>query len=202
MYLSLILAGFCVLFFLLQSLIQGFTEQFALISVQALVRPWTLITSIFLHGDLPHLLYNMLALALFGVVLETIIGKKRFLVLFFGAGILSSLSSAFLYREVVGASGAIFGILGALVLLRPRMQVWVYSLPMPMIVAAFVWGVGDIIGLFLPTGIANLGHLAGLATGLISGVFLRKMFGLRPRRDSPFFLSEKEVETWEDEWMK
>jgi membrane associated rhomboid family serine protease len=79
MYSTFILVGICAVAFLIQIMSPAFTDAFALISAEVLYRPWTLITTIFLHADVSHLLYNMFALVLFGMILENIIGQKRFL---------------------------------------------------------------------------------------------------------------------------
>ena len=74
---TFILAGICIAAFIAQRAIPGFTEQFVLVSAEVVGRPWTLITAIFLHGDLQHLLFNMFALVLFGMILESIVGRKK-----------------------------------------------------------------------------------------------------------------------------
>src|SRR3989338_6163536 len=130
--------------FILQKLMPGFTDLFILDSRLVIPKVWTLFTAIFLHSGIVHILYNLFALALFGSVLEHIIGSKKFLVLFFVSGLVASLAGLPFYTRVLGASGAIFGILGMLGILRPKMTVWVYSIPMPMILALFVWGAGDV----------------------------------------------------------
>ena len=124
--------------FLLQVLIEGFTDYFILDAKTALFNSYTLVTAIFLHSGIPHLFYNLFGLALFGSILEHIIGSKKFLILFFVSGLAASLVSIPFYARVLGASGAIFGILGMLGILRPKLTVWLYSMPMPMIAALFV----------------------------------------------------------------
>jgi membrane associated rhomboid family serine protease len=200
MYSTFILVGICAVAFLIQIMSPAFTDAFALISAEVLYRPWTLITTIFLHADVSHLLYNMFALVLFGMILENIIGQKRFLAIYFVSGFLASVGSLFLYNGAVGASGAIFGVLGTLALLRPRLQVWVYFIPMPMIVAAIVWATGDIIGLFVPGRTANLAHLIGLGLGLGNGWYLKKQFGVQKR--DVMHIDEKEFDDWERKWMR
>jgi uncharacterized protein len=195
------LVGIAVIGFILQQLIPGFTDMFALVSADVLSRPWTTITAIFLHGDIAHLLYNMFALALFGIILERIVGKKRFLIIFFVGGLLASIGSVFLYRAAVGASGAIFAVLGTLAMLRPRMQVFVSYIPMPMYVAAAVWIFIDVVGLFVPSGTANLAHLVGLAFGLGTGYKLREKFGERADGREIYHVDEKEFDNWEKKWM-
>lgn len=200
MYAALILAGICVVAFVLQAIVSGFTGMFVLESAQVLSRPWILLTSMFLHADIVHLLYNMFALVLFGMILEQIVGKKRFIIIYFSSGILAGVGAAFLYNSALGASGAIFGLLGTLAILRPRMQVWVSYVPMPMIVAAAVWAFLDFFRLFVPTGIASLAHLVGLFFGLGTGFYLRKKFG--EHREAAAFVDEDDIKDWEDGWMK
>ena len=173
---SLWLVGICVMVFVIQAIFPAITDQFALYSYRALSEPWILITSIFLHGSFEHLFFNMFALALFGFILERIIGSKNFLLVFFFSGLLASLGSAYFYPASLGASGAIFGIMGTLTVLRPKMYVWVMGAPMPMFVAAILWAAIDLVGMFAPSGIANAAHLVGLGSGIIIGLFLRNHF--------------------------
>jgi membrane associated rhomboid family serine protease len=120
------------------------------------------------------LLYNLFALILFGLILENLIGSKKFLILFLGAGILANLIAVNFYSASLGASGAIFGIIGCLAVLKPKMMVWAFSLPMPMVVASVLWAAGDLLNIVVPySNTGSLAHLAGLAVGLIAGFFLR-----------------------------
>ncbi len=188
--------------FALQNIFPAITDNFPLVSSRALAEPWMFLTAIFLHADLMHLLYNMFALALFGSILEKIIGGKRLAVVFLASGIIASFAAFLFYPASLGASGAIFGILGALAILRPRMTVWLY-VPMPMIAAIFVWAAIDLLGFFYPSGTANAAHLAGLAFGLAAGFALRKEFGERlPKRRDNREISDEEFRIWEDRWMK
>ncbi len=188
--------------FALQNIFPAITENFSLVSAKALAQPWIFLTSIFLHADLMHLLYNMFALALFGAILEKIVGNKRFLAIFFVAGVFASAAAFFFYPASLGASGAIFGILGTLAILRPKMTVWLY-VPMPMIIAIFVWAAIDLLGFFYPSGIANAAHLTGLAIGLIAGFSLRKWFGENEvKQKKSHAISDEDFRRWEDEWVK
>jgi len=203
MYSALVLAAVCIAAFVLQLAVPGFSEMFTLVSADVAARPWTLLSALFLHGDVVHLLYNLFALALFGMILEQAVGRRRFLLIFFGAGVLASIGAAVLYPAALGASGAIFGIMGALAMLRPRMQVWVGFFPMPMIMAAAVWAIGDFLGLFFPTSVANLAHLVGLAAGVGAGIYLRRgLPSLRGRKRRGVELDEVEMERWEERWMR
>jgi len=151
-----------VIMFFLQILIgESFTNAFLLLSAEAFQRPWILVTSMFLHGGVAHLIFNMYVLLMFGPIIEQRIGPKRFLFIYFTAGIMASIVSTFFYPAALGASGAIFGILGCLAILRPKMRVYVGYVPMPMIIAAVVWAAGDLLGMFIPSGTANAAHLFG-----------------------------------------
>ncbi|HLD96967.1 MAG TPA: rhomboid family intramembrane serine protease [Candidatus Nanoarchaeia archaeon] len=202
---ALWLTGIMAGVFMLQQLFPAVASSFVLVSADAWSRPWTLFTAIFLHGGMAHILFNGLGLVMFGSVLEEIIGSRRFLIVFVTAGLVSSITSTFFYHSVVGASGAIFGVLGALTVLRPKMTVWVYYIPMPMYIAAAVWAITDLFGFVMPTNIANAGHLAGLATGIIAGFLIRgkqplfsKVAGLGKKP----ILTAEEFDKWEEEHMQ
>jgi membrane associated rhomboid family serine protease len=200
---AIILVIICVVVFFFQINNEGLTEQYMLVSADVFSRPWTLITSMFLHGSFEHLFYNMFALALFGFILERIIGGKKFLILYFVSGVIAGLGTIPFYEASLGASGAIMGILGTLAVLRPRMRVYISYVPMPMSVAVIVWAAGDLIGFFAPSDVANAAHLFGLAVGLLIGFYLKKKYGERriPKRKSRIKIDEEEFEEWEDEWM-
>ena len=159
--------------FLIQLLIKGFTELF-LLNSNSFIQFWRFVSAIFLHGSFVHLLYNVFALALFGSMLERLIGGKRFLVVFIATGILANIVSVNFYSSSLGASGAIFGVIGALIVVRPLMVVWAFGLPMPLFLAGIIWAVGDVIGLFVPSDVANLAHLSGMVFGLIFGLLYKK----------------------------
>ena len=80
------LALVCIAEFILHSVIPGFSDALLLNSDVVMQQPWRLLTSVFLHGSIGHLFYNLFALVLFGFMLESIVGSKR-LLLFFAATI-------------------------------------------------------------------------------------------------------------------
>ena len=182
-YVALWLALLCILVFVLQLFLGN--EYFVLVKDTESTFPWitspltliTLITSIFAHSSIAHLLGNLFSFLLFGLILEGRIGSRRVLWLFLGSGLLINIFSP--YERSLGASGAIFAILGALVVLRPMMMVWVYSMPVPMFVAGMIWFVIDVFGVFYPSGIGNIAHISGLFIGLIYGAFLWKKYSDR-----------------------
>lgn len=186
-----------IIIFLLQKFIPVFTDLFILDSRLVTIRFWTLLTAIFLHSGVVHLLYNLFALALFGSILENIIGTRKFLILFFVSGLAASFASLPFYTRVLGASGAVFGIIGMLGILRPKMTVWLYHMPMPMILALFVWAIGDIIGIYAPSGTANIAHLGGLAIGVIAGFYYYKQFRERKQKKEDVYIDEEKVKEWE-----
>ena len=188
---------FIAIVFVMQKLIPGFTDFFILDTKLAFFRPWALLSAIFLHSSIPHLFYNLFALALFGSILEHIIGTKKFLILFFISGLAASIASIPFYTRVLGASGAIFSILGMLAILRPKMMVWVYSVPMPMILALLVWAAGDVLGIFVPTNTANIAHLSGLFVGVAAGLYFRKDFAEKKSKEKEVFIDEEKVREWE-----
>jgi len=123
---------------------------------------------------------------------------------FFVSGLLASIFASFFYEAALGASGAIMGILGCLAILRPRMTIWLYWIPMPMFIAAVVWALIDLFGmLFIPSNVANAAHIAGLISGIVFGLLWRGKYKLiQEKKKTEKFLSEEEIEKWENEWMK
>jgi membrane associated rhomboid family serine protease len=194
----------CIAVFLVQILVPGFTNLFFLSSF-ALYKPWQFLTAIFLHGDIVHLLYNLFALFIFGLILERTIGGMRFLRLFFISGILANFISFFWFPNALGASGAIMAIIGCLAVLRPTMTVWAFNLPMPMFVAAIVWVGAGVLGIFGfgDSGVGHLAHLSGIFAGVIYGFYLR-MTTVRyfeNRKEEPL-ISEDYVRIWEDNHLR
>ncbi|MEK6908818.1 MAG: rhomboid family intramembrane serine protease [Nanoarchaeota archaeon] len=172
---ALKLCGWMLLVFLMQLMFDSFTDLF-LLNSDSYIEIWRFLTAIFLHGGFAHLLYNTFALAFFGSMLERFLGSKRFLMVFFVTGLLANIVSVNFYNSSLGASGAIFGVIGALVAIRPLMFVWAFGFPMPLFIAGIIWAAGDLIGLFVPSNVANLAHLSGMFFGLILGfIYHRKV---------------------------
>jgi membrane associated rhomboid family serine protease len=170
------LIGACVVVFLLQ-LAPGsdITGRFAFAPVLADVEPWRFLTSAFLHstGFLPHIAFNMLVLYQVGPYLEERLGRLRFLALYlvsaFGGSVgflaLADPSNPFSWNAgVVGASGAVFGLFGALVVVQRHLGGTSQGL-LVMIGLNFVLG-------FVVPNVAWQGHLGGLITGAAMGAAL------------------------------
>jgi len=140
-----------------------------------IARPWTIVTSLFVHGSLWHIITNMLTLYFFGRYVCSLIGESRCLVVYFGGGILGSILFIFLGEPLsiaVGASGAVFAVGGVLTIMRPRLRVFVFPIPAPLPLWVAVIG-GFLIISFLPF-VAWQAHLGGLIVGLIAGYIFRK----------------------------
>ncbi len=138
-------------------------------------RPWTIVTSMFVHGGFGHIIANMFTLYFFGNYLSRLVGERRFLIVYFGGGILGNILFLLLaspFYVGIGASGAIFALGGALAVMRPRLRVFVFPLPVPMPLWVAVAGGFLVLSIF--PGIAWQAHLGGLLFGLIAGYFFRR----------------------------
>jgi membrane associated rhomboid family serine protease len=176
----------CTVVFILQ--LAGFVSNsnFAFTPATAFQKPWTFITSVFMHADIAHILVNMLVLFFLGLALENRIGSKHFVILFLLAGIFGSVGYMVTATDssvpAIGASGAINGIVGALAIVMPLMMVWIWGIvPMPMIAVAAIWALIDFFGVFTPGTIAHGAHLGGLFVGLLYGWYLRNELKKRQR---------------------
>ena len=173
--------GVNLVFFLLQNYVSGFTSNLILVTSDIFVRPWILLSHMFLHGGGYHIFFNMYALILFGPILEQRVGPTKFLQIYLTAGLLagfiSSVGYIFLGESIkaLGASGAVMGMVGAMVILLPNLRLlFMFMIPMPLWVAGIVWAAMDIFGVFFQSGVGNGAHLIGMATGLIFGYYLKK----------------------------
>lgn len=173
-----------VLCFIIQQFSDVFTNNLLLVSSDILFRPWILISSMFLHGSMSHLFFNMYALLLFGSLIESRIGARRFLYLYFSSGLIAALGFAFFHEIILGqtgralgASGGMMGILGMTIILLPNMKVlFFFVIPMSMRTAGIIFALVDLLGVFGIgiRGIANIAHLFGLITGLLYGLYILK----------------------------
>ena len=164
-----------VVLFIVSAIVPELILVLGLIPAFILRSPWTVVTSLFMHGNLWHLIVNMWTFYFFGTYLSRLVGWGRFLFVYFCGGILGSVFFILLAPPVyiaVGASGAIFALGGALAVMRPRLRVFVFPVPVPLPLWAAVIGGFFIISL-LP-GIAWQAHLGGLVFGLIAGYFFRR----------------------------
>jgi membrane associated rhomboid family serine protease len=151
-----------------------------LIPAQVLVRPWTPITYMFLHGDLMHLLFNMLGLFFFGPQLEARLGSRHFLGLYFVSGLSGAALSIITPNAlIIGASGAVFGVLLGFAYYWPTAQIYIWGI-FP-IQARILVVVATLLSLWAgftggSGGIAHFAHLGGFVGGL-SYLKLRERYG-------------------------
>ncbi len=150
-------------------------------------------TSLFLHGNLAHLAGNMLFLWVFGDNVEDCMGHLRFAVFFLACGILAAFAHALMnldsVQPLIGASGAISGIIAAYLLLYPRVRIWGLVLKfVPVAVPAWVaLGAWILVQLFQglwggPSAVAWFAHLGGLAAGLsLLPLFVSRGISIRSR---------------------
>ncbi len=137
---------------------------------------WRLLTSMFLHGGIVHLAMNLFALYQLGSLFELMFGTRRFVTIYFLAGLAASATSMMrlpLESSSVGASGAIFGILGAFVFSVLRSPRWRHERSARgLVVQCVFWILANIaIGLQIAQ-IDNAAHIGGLIAGLILGAVL------------------------------
>jgi membrane associated rhomboid family serine protease len=149
--------------------------------------PMTLVTSLFLHGSLLHLLGNMLFLWVFGDNVEDAMGHLRFVAFFLLSGASAGLAHAWLdpesMRPLIGASGAVAGVVAAYLILYPRVKVWgLFLKGIPLQVPA-AWAIGfwillQIAAAFLggDDGVGWFAHLGGLAAGAALTPLLRRRY--------------------------
>jgi len=166
----LILANVAVFF--LQQVSPQVTGALILVPSLIPLRPWSAVTYMFLHGSLGHIFFNMLGLFFFGPALETRLGGRRFLALYFIAGLGGAVLSAVFpfsrYVPILGASGAVFGVLLGFAWFWPRERIYLWGIIgvearvlVVVMTALSLWGgaTGS------RDGVAHFAHLGGFLGG-------------------------------------
>lgn len=158
---------------------------------------WRIVSGAFLHGGNWHIALNMIALLQLGTVVEQIFGKLRFALVYAislaGAGLAIVFTAP--HDITVGASGAIFGLFGALIAVGLRLGKRGRGLIMQMLPVIAI----NLVFTFAVPGISKAGHLGGLIVGLVAGLVL---FMLPTRRNDPVYAyagaaADERVETIE-----
>lgn len=158
--------------FLLTWAVRDLTFYLAFIPSQVLVRPWTLVTYMFAHGDFWHLFWNMLGLFFFGPPLEARWGSRDFLKYYLICG-LGGAALSFVVSPmspIIGASGAVYGVMLAFALNWPDAPIYIWGI-LP-VKAKYLVGVLAMISFFSTfsprgDGIAHAAHLGGVVAGLV-----------------------------------
>ena len=156
-----------------------------LLSTEHPLYVWTWLTSMFAHGGFGHIVVNSIVLYFFGPIVERRVGSRAFLALFVVAGLVAGLAQTgtALYlgetSRVLGASGAIMGVMGVLTVLNPQLRVYLYFiLPLPLWVITIGFAAYSVFialgGGIGAGGTAHLAHLGGLVVGLAYGEWLRR----------------------------
>jgi membrane associated rhomboid family serine protease len=168
---TLTLIGLCVISFVLQQVQPGWTESLAFIPVVGEAEPWRFLTAAFLHstGSIAHIAFNMIALWSVGPFLEQSLGRWRYLALYLLSAIGGSVMfllfaepyTASWFTWLVGASGAVFGLFGAVLVVLRR----VGSSARGIIV---LLAINAVLGFVVP-GVAWQAHLGGLVVGAALG---------------------------------
>lgn len=139
----------------------GANEKLSVLSGQV----YRLITYMFLHGNITHIIVNMYSLSIIGNQIETFLGKTKFLIIYLFSGITAGLLSAILTGGIsIGASGAIFGLLGALLYFGYHYRVYLGEALKKQIIPIIMLNL--LIGFLLP-GIDNAAHVGGLVGGFL-----------------------------------
>jgi membrane associated rhomboid family serine protease len=139
----------------------------------ALARPWTVVTYMFLHGGLGHLIFNMIGLFFFGPRLEDRLRPRGFLLLYFLSGLGGAAFSFLFAREypVVGASAAVYGVLLGFAMYWPHERIYIWGiLPVPAWLLAGLLVFGSLYAGINPSAAsqtAHFAHLGGLAFGFV-----------------------------------
>ena len=146
-------------------------------------KSWQIITHMFMHGGFMHIAFNMLTLASFGPLLERFLGEKKYILLYFLSGLGAyALNSLWIYYEMLnngnefmnvamlGASGAIFGVVAAFTALYPNAEMMIMFIPFPIkakillpivIVGSIYLGINNV------GGVAHFAHIGGAIVGYI-----------------------------------
>ncbi|UTC62733.1 rhomboid family intramembrane serine protease [Treponema sp. OMZ 787] len=174
--------------FVLTSLFRNLSAYLGLVPVLVIYAQtyWQFFTYQFVHGDFFHLTFNMLALFFFGAPVERKIGTKEFLLYYLLIGTIDGALSFFVYAAtgfynitLVGASGAIFGVLLLYAVIYPNSVIYLWGLvPIPAPLLILGYAVIELISIFsVGDGIAHLTHFIGLLAGW---AYIRIRFGIKP----------------------
>ncbi len=161
-------------------------------------QPLQVVSSMFTHFDIMHIFFNMFTLFSLGTMVESVMGKRDFLILYLFSGILGGILVALFDpspNPVIGASGALFGVLGAFAFYFPKLKLSLMFIPIGIKARNLVIGTAVISTLIMAYnlyvenfatnsdgsqilgGISHFGHLAGLGSGLLF-LYRRKILGI------------------------
>jgi membrane associated rhomboid family serine protease len=159
---------------------------------------WTFFTSMFMHGGFFHLFANMFSLLFVGNLVQKILGARRFTYFYLVSGLFAGalfvlsglIFPADLQTYAVGASGALFGLIGLLMLITPNLPVYIMFIPIPIkmkYAAPFMLVLLWLITILGNVNIGNTAHLGGFLIGIVYGLFLRTKYKNKTRLISKHF---------------
>ena len=179
-YITYIMMGICIIMYIITSLVGGnFIEQDpnmlykygALVNANMLgsnyLEYFRLVSSVFLHARLLHLICNMYSLYIIGPQLESFFGKTKFTIIYILSGVIGNLLSLVFLGDNIGASGAIFGLLGALLYFGYHYRVYLSGVIKSQIIPLIILNLG--IG-FVASGINNFAYIGGLIGGILTSM--------------------------------
>ena len=170
------------LVFVGQMVFDSLTDLLALYPYESgAFEPYQLVTYMFAHApnNFFHILFNMYAVWMFGSVLERVWGPKRFLIFYLTCGLAAGVTQMFIGNPVIGASGAVMGLLAAFAYLFPNTEFFIIPFPFP-IKAKYMVAIYIAIDLFAglhpgqADNVAHFAHLAGFAMGFILVIIWNK----------------------------
>ena len=155
--------------------VEAFYNAYGFSGANVLSRPYVLVTSIFLHAGLVHLLSNVLTLLFFGLAVESELGKAKMLTIFFIGAFAGDIFSLFIYpfdAIAVGASAGIFALIGAGIFVKPLdLSLYPLVVPVPLALLGIMYAVYNAYGLVSgPSNISYIAHFGGLAVGVAYGI--------------------------------
>ena len=182
---TLLLIAICIVAFIYTSSLSeeqlsAFTDRFGFSGNNLLSHPEVLVTSIFIHSGIAHLLANIFVLFFFAEALESELGSLKTLGVFFGGAFLGSIASLLIYpinAVSIGASGGVFALVGAGMLIKP-FDISFYPMIMPLGLLGVIYAVYTAIGFAASvagtasaaeSNISYIAHFAGLGTGMFVG---------------------------------
>jgi membrane associated rhomboid family serine protease len=151
-----------------------------------------------MHANFFHIFANMVTLIFVGGLAQKILGQKRYLWFYLISGIIASsffVLIAWIFQTdlntyAVGASGALFGVIGLLMIITPNLPVFIMFIPIPIKLKYAAPGILIVLWLVSIAGdvpIGNVAHLGGLLSGLIYGVYLRQKYKNKTKAISRHF---------------
>jgi membrane associated rhomboid family serine protease len=196
-----VLIGLNVVMFFVTGAMPQIGSALTLIPAFVGYRPWTLITYMFLHGGLNHLLFNMLSLYFFGSQVEAKLGTRRFGELYFASGLAGALLSLLLSpSSIIGASGGVFGVMLAFARYWPDAEILVFFvIPVKARVLVILTTIFAVFAGMTgaASGIAHYAHLGGYVGAWAYIAYLERFTGARSfRKRTVTPVKDVEIKNW------